>query len=77
MAADFSQNEINGRAQTFWDSLSVDEKLAAAEEYISRYQEVLPERTRQDSILIKASFLNVLQDHPHMIKRLRNLKRPS
>ncbi len=77
MAADFSQNEINGRVQAFWDSLPADEKLAAAEEYISRYQEVLPERTRQDSILIKASFLKVLQDHPHMIKRLRDLKRPS
>ena len=77
MAADFSQNEINGRAQAFWDSLSVDEKLAAAEEYLAKYQDVLPERTRQDAILIKASFLKVLQDHPHMIKRLRDLKRPS
>ena len=77
MAVDFSQNEINGRVQAFWDSLSVDDKLAVADEYIAKYQEVLPERTRQDSILIKASFLKVLQDHPHMIKRLRDLKRPS
>jgi hypothetical protein len=75
MAEDFSQNEIRGRVSTYWQSLSVDEKLASADEYIKKYKDILPRKTTQDVVSIKANFVKVLNNHPRMIKRLRDLKR--
>jgi hypothetical protein len=75
MAEHFAENEINGRVQVYWASLSTDEKLAAADDYIQLYKDILPHNSLQDVIRLKANFPEVLQNHPPMIKRLRDLQR--
>jgi len=74
MAEDFAQNEINARISHYWLNLTVDEQLAAGDEYVAMYQDLLPENTVEEMVRIKASFLRVLQDHPRMLKRMRELR---
>jgi hypothetical protein len=75
LAETYAQHEIDGRVMAFWDSLSGDEKVAAAEEYLEKYQSYLsPHLIPETGSRIKASFWRVLQDHPRMIKRLRDIR---
>jgi hypothetical protein len=75
MAEEFSQNEIGAKVSAYWHNLSVDEKLSAPDEYIEKYKNILPQKTREDAIRLKASFWKVLNDHPRIIKDIRDLKR--
>ncbi|MCH9008277.1 hypothetical protein IIA29_09775 [candidate division KSB1 bacterium] len=74
MAEEFAQNEINARISHYWLNLTVEEQLAAGDEYVALYQDLLPGNTREEMVRIKASFLRVLQDHPRMLKRMRELR---
>jgi len=74
LAETYAQHEIDGRVMSFWDSLSGDEKVMAADEYLSKYQSYIsPHLLSESAPRIKASFWRVLQDHPRMIKRIHDL----
>ncbi len=73
MAEDYSQNEIKARVAAYWSRLSVDEKLAAPDEYVEKYQDILPQKTKEETVRLKIAFSKVLEEHPRMLKRLREL----
>ena len=76
MIDEYSGNEIAARIATFWESLSTDEKLAASKEYLDKYGHLLPsELTSGSAARIRFNFLQVLKEHPGMMKRLRNIGR--
>ena len=71
MAEHFVQNEIEAKISTYWNYLSVEGKLAAADEYIAKYGHLLPsELTEGFAVRIKANFPKVLQEHPAILRRL-------
>jgi len=74
MVKDYSGNEIRARISDFWDSLTLDEKLAVADEYIAKYGHLLPsEITEGSAVRIKANFVKVLEEHSRLIKRFRDI----
>jgi len=74
MVKDYSGNEIKARISHFWDSLTLDEKLAAVDEYISKYGHLLPsEITEGSAARIKGNFVKVLEEHPRLIHRFRSI----
>ncbi len=72
LAENYSDNEINARVNDYLSSLSVDEQLAATDEYLNKYQDLLPQAIREEPYRIKPQFRQVLVDHPRMLKRYRN-----
>lgn len=73
LAYDFAQNEISARVYFFWNDLSMDEKFAAIDEYANKFGKFLPESYVEGSaVFLKMNFTKVLEEHPRMIKRLRN-----
>jgi len=76
MVEEYAGNEIRARISHYWHSLSVDEQLAATDEYLAKYGHLLPsELTEGSAARIKANFIKVLEEHPKMIKRMRNVRR--
>jgi len=76
MAKDYAQNEISGRISHFWNALSLNEKFAVINEYAEKYGHLLPpDFTEGSAVLLKMKFTKVLEEHPHMIKRLRETSR--
>jgi len=76
MADDYAGNEISARISNFWEGLSTDEKLAASLEYLDKYGHLLPSELISGSAArVRANFLQVLKEHPRMIKRLRGIGR--
>jgi len=76
MIDEYAGNEISAKICHFWHGLSVDEQLAATEEYLEKYGHLLPpELTEGSAARIKAHFVKVLEEHPHIIMRLRRLGR--
>ena len=76
MAEQYAQNEISARISHYWDSLTLDEKLAAPDEYLRKYGHLLPgELIEASAARIRAHFLNVLEEHPKMIRRMRQIGR--
>jgi len=77
IAEDYSQNEIEARVAAYWSRLSIGEKFAAADEYIALYRDILPQRIKGEALRLRISFCQVLDDHPRMLKRIRDLKHSS
>ena len=75
MAEDFVHNEVKARVSAYWEGLSLDEKLSAPEEYIEKHNDILSPNIAEETVSIKANFVKVLENHPVMIKRLRELSR--
>jgi len=76
MINEYAGNEIRARISHYWYSLSVDEQLAATDEYLAKYGHLLPyELTEGSAVRIKANFIKVLEEHPKMVKRIRNVGR--
>lgn len=76
MAEEYSQNEISARISYYWDSLTLNEKLAASDEYLRKYGHLLPgELVDASAARIRAEFLRVLEEHPKMIQRMRQIGR--
>jgi hypothetical protein len=76
MVQDYGAHEVAARVGRFWQELTTDEKLAAAGEYLSKYGYLLP----QDVVAGGAAglwphFPRVLEQHPHLLRRLRRLPR--
>jgi hypothetical protein len=76
MAYGYAKNEIKAKVRSVWNNLSVDEKLRFADSYIEKYKSILPpDLTESKGAVIKANFPKVMDKHPHMIKKFRNILR--
>ena len=76
MADEYASNYIRSSISDFWDSLSVDEKLAVSKEYLEKYWRLIPSELMEGGAArVRAFFWRVLEEHPKIIKRLRNINR--
>ena len=76
MISDYAGNEIGGKIAIFWEVLSPDEKFAVAQEYLDKYGHLLPsELTSGSAARVRANFSKVLEEHPSIVRRLRNIGR--
>ena len=76
IAEKYAQNEIFARISHYWESLTLDEKLAAPDEYLSKYGYLLPsELTEGSAARLRANFPKVLEEHPKMIRQMRRIGR--
>jgi hypothetical protein len=74
MISEYTGNEIKAKISQYWHSLSVDEKLAATDEYLTKYDHLLPsDLTEGSAAHIKANFTKVLEEHPRLINRMRSI----
>jgi len=70
---EYSRNEITSRVVRFWEGLSTEERDTAMDEYLKKYGHLLPSQiTERGALRVRASFIKVLEEHPHLIRRLRN-----
>jgi len=77
MASQYAENEISARVNLYLEGLSTNEKFAAMDEYLKKFGHLLSaEFTEGSAVKIKANFRKVLEEHPHMLRRLRNIARP-
>ncbi len=75
-AKEYTQNEIAARIWAYWNGLSLAEKLAAPDEYLSKYGHLLPsEITEGYAVRIRTNLPKVLQEHARMMQRLRRVGR--
>ena len=73
---EYASNEISARISYFWENLSVDEQIEATEEYLCKYGHLLPSELIEGSAArIRANFIKVLEEHPNLIKRMRDIGR--
>jgi hypothetical protein len=76
MAEQFAENEIAAKVSTYWNFLSVDGRLAAADEYLEKYGHLLPsELTERSAARIREHMPKVLDEHPRLMRRLRQVGR--
>jgi len=74
MTETYAQNEISARVTDYLSRLSVDEQLAAADEYLSKYGHLLPtEFTDGNAARLKVHFQEILKEHPRTIRRMRRI----
>lgn len=72
----YSGNEISGKISHYWENLTVDQQIAASAEYLQKYGHLLPsELTEGTAARIRTNFIKVLEEHPHLIKRMRDAGR--
>lgn len=71
-AEEYSTNEIKGRIYAWWEALSLDEKLKVSEEYVAKYNHIIPSELSENGVtLIRSCFWKVLEKHPSIVQRLR------
>ena len=76
MAEGYAEREISARVYHYWGTLSAEQKLAAADEYLDKYGHILPsELTEGNAVWLKANLPEFLEKHPKMIRRLRRIGR--
>ena len=76
MVEEYSTREVFAKITQFWNSLSVDEKLAVSKEYVQKYGHLLPSELAEGSgARVRANFPKVLEQHPLLIQRLRGIGR--
>ena len=76
MTEQYVENEVSAKVGFYWDGLTVDEKLKAADEYLSKYGHLLPsELTEGSAGRIRANMPKVLQEHPLLLQRLGRIGR--
>ena len=74
MINQYAGNEISGRISCYWENLTVDQRIAALQEYLRKYGHLLPsELTEGSAARIYVNFIKVLEEHPNLIKRMRNI----
>ena len=74
MAEQYSRHQIELYVTDYWNSLSVDEKMAASDEYLKIYKDILPGDSL-DYIRLQPFFDQALQEHPFILKKIRDQKR--
>ena len=76
IAQQYGENEVVARIGTWWDTLSVDEKFTATDEYLREYGHLLPsELTEGSAARVRANFPKVLEEHPRLLQRMRRVGR--
>jgi hypothetical protein len=76
MTEKYAQNEISARISNYWNHLTIDEQMAATDEYLSKFGHLLPtEFTDGSAVRLKVHFTKVLNEHPKMIRRMRQIVR--
>ena len=74
MVEKYAQNEISARISHYWNGLTVDEMMAAIDEYLEKYGHLMPsEFTDGTAATIRTNFVAVLNEHPKLIRRLRRI----
>jgi hypothetical protein len=74
MSEKIYQDGIEYHVALYLNEMDFEEKEAAVKEYIKEYGSILPGNYQRDPISIMISFDKVLQQHPIMMKRLRELQ---
>lgn len=76
MADEYAGNYIGSYINDFWDALSVDEKLAVSKEYLDKYGHLIPSELMEGgAVRVRAFFWKVLEEHPKIVQKLRNVNR--
>ena len=74
MAEEYAENQIGALIGEYWKKLTLDEKLAAPDEYLEKYGHLLPsELTEGSAVRIRANFPKLLAQHPEIIRKIRRL----
>ena len=69
---EYSQNEIAAKTHTFWNQLTVQERLTAGEEFLAKYGHLLPsEMTEGSGARIRANLPQALIKFPELLQKLR------
>ena len=72
----YAANGISARVGAYLERLTVDELYAAPGEYLSKYGHLLPkDLTEAGAARVFANFRKVLEQHPHLLQRLRRVGR--
>jgi len=75
-AEEYTRNLISGQVFYYWDSLSITEKLEAANEYLSKHRGVIPSELAEEySCLIQGYFWKYLEKHPFIVQKLQQTGR--
>ena len=76
LAEEYSGNEVRAKVSAYWNSLSLEEKLAAPKEYLAKYGHLLPADVTEDSAArVRGFFPKFLETHTETLRRLRNVGR--
>jgi len=76
MAEEFANNQISFEVSKFWDSLTTGEKIAVSKEYIEKYGHLIPSELMEGgAVRVRAFFWKVLEEHPKIVQKLRNVNR--
>jgi hypothetical protein len=71
---EYTENEIQSRIHDYYNGLDMDEKLAAAEEYLEKFGHLLPEELVEGSgCRVKANLPAVLAGHHRLMRQLGRL----
>jgi hypothetical protein len=76
MIDEYANSIIKSEICQFWDNMTIDEKFSAIHEYIEKFGHLLPiEIIEKGAPRIVSNFHKVLEEHPRMINRSRNMAR--
>lgn len=71
---DYAQTEIEGRVWSFWPTLTYDEQMAAAQEYLSNYGYLLPQEIRERGAYpLMLHFERFLEQHTRALQILNRV----
>jgi hypothetical protein len=72
MMQEYAGRKISCEIGEYWEGLSTKQKLAAPDEYIVLYRDVLPKDVTEGSgVRFRGFFWQVLERHPYMLRDLR------
>jgi hypothetical protein len=69
---EYIDNHISVHVWSYWNTLSIDEKLSAGDEFLARCGHLYPEEMKEGSAArIRANLPQVLMQYPHLLDRIR------
>ena len=69
---DRSGKEISARVSMFWESLTSDEKLETADEFLQKFGHILPSKyTGGSGVYLKMNLPQVLEKFPQLLLEIR------
>ena len=76
MVEEYSANEVSARVNHYWNTLTLDERLAASHEYLAKFGHLLPgDVTEGSAPRVRAYLRQFLAKHPELLRRLRKVGR--